>query len=55
MGVLDGLQEGILTTPGQFVFDRFGDEAASVPFNLIDSGYEIGRQRDGDTLHRRHA
>ena len=44
MGILDGLQKGIPATLGQFVFDRFGDKPAPVPFNLGDLRYEVSRQ-----------
>jgi hypothetical protein len=41
MWTLHGPEEGLATTPGEFMLDRLGDEAAPVPLEPVDSLYQF--------------
>ncbi len=55
MWAVERLEEGIATTPSQLVLDSFGDEAAAIPLEPIDTLDEVGGKRDGDALAITHA
>ena len=55
MWAAERLEEGIATTPGQLVLDGFGDEAAAIPLEPIDSLDEVAGKRHGDALAIAHA
>ena len=43
-----------MTTPGQFVFNSFGDESAAVPFEPINPLNQLGREGYSDTFGTAH-